>query len=328
MKLSFGQLWAVLILYRVFTTICSDTAYSLTQIAGSALCIALQFIILLPVIGIYNHKKISVDTLGGKKIIFSLMFLFMGIISFSRIINISGAENDSGIGYIFMILFLAAVSLYCSKLGIRAAGRSAVMVTGLFIFFFAVLLLSSYSGIRISNISALNNDNGVVYYALREFADSSEILAIFALPIFVDTSKRKGIYIYFASRLVLTGAISILGCAVLGKVAAISNYPFFEICSFANPFSVQRSDALFIMAYTLISVVNIAVDLVCIDIFSGKYFKYSKLIGVLIMAAGGFIMSRFSMYVTETIVIVLFIIAGYVVVVSSRSKKGEKVVRV
>ncbi len=328
MKLSYGQLWAVLFLYRVFTTICSDTGYSLTQIAGSVLCIALQLLIILPVISIYKHKKITVDTLGGKKIIFSLIFLFMGIITFARIINISGAEHSSENGYIYMVIFLGAVSLYCSKLGIRSAGRSAVMVLGLFVFFFAVLLLSSYSGIKISNISALNDGNGVVYYALREFADSSEILALFALPMFVETSRRKGIYIYFASRLVLTGVISLLGCAVLGKVSAVSDYPFFEICSFSNPFSVQRSDALFVMAYTLISVVNIAVDLICIDIFSGKCFKYIKLVAVLIMAAGGLIISRFSMYAAEVVLIVLFIIAGYIVIVSGNSKKGEKVVRV
>ena len=328
MKLSYGQLWAILILYRVFTTICSDTGYSLTQMAGSILCIVLQLIIILPVISIYKHKKISPDTLGGKKIIFSLIFLFMGIISFARIINISGAENASENGYIFLIIFLSVVSLYCSKLGIKAAGRCAVMAFGLFIFCFAVLLLSSHSGIKISNISVLNDGNGVFYYALREFADSSEILALFALPMFVETSKRKGIYIYFASRLVLTGVISLLGSAVLGKVSAISDYPFFEICSFANPFSVQRSDALFIMSYTLISVVNIAVDLICIDIFSGKCFKYIKLGAVIIMAAGGWLMSRSGIYAAEVILIVLFIIAGYTVIVSGHSKKGEKVVRV
>lgn len=328
MKLSFGQLWAVLILYRVFTMICSDTGYSLIQLAGSVLCIALQLLIILPVVSIYKHKKITPDTLGGKKIIFSLAFLFMGIISFARIINISGAENASENGFVYLVIFLAAVALYCSKLGIRSAGRSAVMVVGLFIFCFAVLVLSSYTGIKISNISALNDGNGVVYYALREFADSSEILALFALPMFVTTSKRKGIYIYFASRLVLTGVISLLGCAVLGKVSLVSDYPFFEICSFSNPFSVQRSDALFIMAYTLISVVNVAVDLICIDIFSGKCFKYIKLAAVLIMAAGGYIMSRFSIYAAEVILIVLFIIAGYIVIVSTNGKKGEKVVRV
>lgn len=328
MRLSYGQLFAVLFLFRAFTLICSDTAYSGAQMAGAAVSVFVQFIIVFPVIRMYRNGSISAESIGGRGIIFALYFVFLGMMSVRRVMVLLNREFPSFSADIIMTVFLVGTALYCAKLGLKASGRSAVMILGLFIFFLAILLISCLSGIKLSNIHAYTDEGSIIYYALRDFADSGEILAVFALPMFTGGGRTKGIYIYFASKLLLTEMISLLGMSVLGRVSDISDYPFFEICSFSNPFSVQRSDALFIMAYALTAVLNIAVDLIICDAFAGKYFKYTKISAALLMLLGGITMRRSQVYMTEFVMMAIFIILGYAAVLSAKSSRRKEAAQV
>ena len=57
MKISYGQLWAVLFLSNAFTVICSAVSYSVAQMTGTLISVLVQFVLAVPVICFLKKKK-------------------------------------------------------------------------------------------------------------------------------------------------------------------------------------------------------------------------------------------------------------------------------
>ena len=55
--------------------------------------------------------------------------------------------------------------------------------------------------------------------------------------------------------------VSLLGIAVLGRVGAQVKFPFFTLGAFSQPFATQRADAIYVVLFTLIGTITIAVQL-------------------------------------------------------------------
>lgn len=278
MRLSYGQMWAILFTMRSCVFMYSNTDYSINRMAGIAISIFIQFIISFPIVRKYENNNISSKIKSGGAVIAIFYFIFAGIILLYNLLKIFETGTfSSPESIISMLLFIVTV-LYCSKLGIKATGRAAVISAGLFIFFIILLFITSIDEMHFEYILKVNDKN-ILYYTLRDIMDSVEFPAALILPFFVYEGRKKSLYIYLGTKFIFSEAIVIFGASLLGKVSSISYFPFFEMCSFSDPLGVQRSDALFISLCTLASVVYISVCFVMSETFVKKYiikFKQKK----------------------------------------------------
>ncbi len=324
MKLSYGQLLAVLFLFRAFTLICSGMEYSINQMIGVAVSAVIQLALVIPLIIIIKEKTFDYEKARKKGLVFSVYFILFGAVSFKRLLDIMGAGNFSDVKNIASVILLAIVCFYCAGLGIHALGRTAVAVQGLFVFFLAVLFIGVYTGIDFSNFKSLSESGSIIEYAIHDFAGSGEIIAMFVLPAFTADRCGKAIYFYFGLRLIVTEIISLAGITVLGGVAGLVQYPFFGMCSFSQPFSVQRSDALFIISYAMICIVNITADIIIAAKFAECITKKGRLFSVLMIIAVGLIMGNTESYMTECIFIIIFVVLSYIIFPSMIVKKEKR----
>ncbi|MBE6841927.1 MAG: hypothetical protein E7510_03735 [Ruminococcus sp.] len=326
MKISYGQLWAVLFLSNAFTVICSAVSYSVAQMTGTLISVLVQFVLTVPVICFLKKKKYKANFRLPASMLFSVYFIFAGMISFSRMFSILRYENSglTSFGNTMIVILLAVCVLYCCRLGIHSAGRSAVIVAGLFIFFVAVLFATSYSQAEFSNITSKYDENSVWYYVINDISNSVELPALLILPCFAEKNQYKSIMLYFLTKLILVEMISFLGVIVLGRASLISDSPFFEICSFSQPLSVQRSDALFIGINTLICIVNITVDAVAVSVFAGKYIKYSEFSGVVLMLSGGIWFHMHEIYSAGYLSVIVMLMLVYISVFYRYMRKSER----
>ena len=90
MKLSGGQLWAVLFMLRAFNFICSPDAYSLQRIGGTAISVFIQFLIVVPVIRVCREKTVGV-TPGKAGVFPALYFIFTGMLAIGRMLDITAS---------------------------------------------------------------------------------------------------------------------------------------------------------------------------------------------------------------------------------------------
>lgn len=324
MKLSFGQLWAVLFLFRAFTFISSAADYSVQRILGTAVSVLIQLFIAVPVIR-FCRKNIS-DTEKFRKggILFALYFIYTGMTAFGKILDITAAENFAVSGKIFPVVLTAAAVLYCSRLGLGSAGRAAVVVSGIFILFTAILVLTSSGDIKAENISGSYDESPVYHYILTDFSESTELPAVIILSLFTDRNREKGVYIYFASKFLLVSVVTLLGAAVLGRVSALADYPFFELCSFSSPLGVQRSDALFISAYALTAVIFITVGIVMSAFWMKKYFSHAEIVSMIFMAAGGLVLRGEAVYTADFIFTAAFTSAVVIYLILKGKRNDRK----
>lgn len=320
MKLSYGQMCIILLLYRVLIIMSSTQPYCAAWMAGSAISVAVQFLIILPLISM-TKKRTVFNFQGKRNIIFSVFFIILGAFTFRRFIGVINPGEISVSKGIVTVMLLTAASVYCAGCTLRAAGRCAVIVNGIFVFSLAVLIAGAYKGIRGDNMLNMSGTDGIINYAVSDFAQSGELILIFVLSALTEKKVRRGINLYFLLKLVLTQGIVFLGMSVVGKLSDYVEYPFFALCSFSSPFNVQRSDALFIMVYSLVCIVNISVDIMIASEILKKFMKRSRCLSGIIMAAGGYALSfiRYDTVMTEAIITAVFLIAAYIVTAAGSS---------
>lgn len=323
MKISYGQLWAIFFLYKVSALICSNGAYSVNQMIGTGISTALQFMILLPVFIIIKKKKYGLNFSVWNNALFTCCFIFSGMFSVSGFMSVLTNENPkmSFLSYVIIVAVLAVCAVYCSSLGIHATGRSAVIVAGIFVFFMAVLFVTSYTEAEFSNFTLSYDKNSILYYVFEDISYSIELPSLLLLPYFTEKSGEKSLLLYFGSKLFISLAVSFIGIIVLGGTSVISLQPFLEICSFSQPLSVQRSDALFIGIYTLVTVVNITVDIIAVREFSKAYVAVNSVVTAALIASGGIFLYMSEIYKPGYLAILIFTVLVYISVLRRRKEK-------
>jgi hypothetical protein len=289
MKFSGGQLWAVLFTFRVFTFICSQEAYSLHRIGGTALSVFVQLLVVIPLIR-KLRKNPGLSDSGKWDVLPALYFIFTGMLTFGRLIDISEAENFLRFSGVVPVVLFAVAVFYCSRLGIRAAGRAAVVISGIFVFFLLLLMITSVPEMRVDNVMASYDDTSFIGYFVKDIAESGELAALIWFVMYTEGRRERSVYIYFASKILLVGLVSLLGTAVSGRVSVLAGYPFFELTSFSDIFGVQRSDVLFITTCTLSAVLTASVCVTAASEILEKYFGCTKLVCLAFITLGGIVM--------------------------------------
>lgn len=324
MRLSCGQLWAVLFLFRVLSFFSSTSGYSLPQMEGLVLSAMIQASVLVPFVHICIKNDISAEGLGKTGILFSACFIFSGICMFRKLAGVSQTERFIFSDGIWLILPAGLAAVYCGSRKIRAAGRASVITAGLLILFTAVLAVTCIGQTRAEYILSSAGENSAVGYAVRDLAESTEFPSVLALSVFSGSDRLKSIKTFLITGSAYTVMISVLGAALLGRVSQISDHPFFEMCSFSSPLGGQRSDAFFTGIYMLAAVVSISVCTAAASVFLRKYIKYPSAFSAALMTSAGIITGNNGSAYTELMISVILIIMLLLCVMFRYGSEPEK----
>lgn len=161
---------------------------------------------------------------------------------------------------LFGALLLTGVCLYGVQLGIHALARSASLLLPLFGVALAVLLLGAWSKAQPENLYAAAGGS-LLSAAWQDLCECGWLPGAAYLCRFTPFRPRRAVYGALLAQLGATVLVSLLGIAVLGRVGAQVEFPFFTLGAFSQPFATQRADAIYVVLFTLIGTITIAVQL-------------------------------------------------------------------
>lgn len=265
--LSAGQLFAILLLLRSFAFFCETAAYTSAKAAGILLSVLLQTVLILPLLRSSRQPIPDKAHTPAYWILYGGFFLLWGGLSAVRLQTVSEAVRmpfESGLTGAALLLITC---IYAASLGTRTMGRSAVPALGLLLAGLLILLLGSASHSRVSNLLTDELTQGgsylsaVLQAAYADFCNSGELVAAAFLLQTVPRNQGRCLYGALSAKLLLTGGLSILGLAVLGRLGTLCTYPFFSLGAYAQPFEVMRTDAFYLVLFTLSGVLCLTVQL-------------------------------------------------------------------
>ena len=289
-KIGYGQLFAVLLLIKIFGFVCSKSAYSTEQMTGVFISTIAQAIIVIPMLVLCNSNKINLkkDVPFGKfgLAIYVIFFLLWGAFSFVRLWDVTGSISLPVKNKVFAGFLIALICLYASRLGLKVLARSAVIVLGLLALALAVMLIGAYSKIEILNLVKNENSKSIWNYALNDFCESGELVALLVLLNFTRSHHKKAVYSFLTAKLVIIEFVSFIGISVTGHLMQVIEFPFFEIGAYTQPFSTQRADSIYTVLFTFLCVINITVQIILASVLIEEIFpkyKFNELTSIILM---------------------------------------------
>ena len=281
-KLNYTQLYSMLILIRLFEHISSFDVYCRNQILGVLVSGVFQ-VLTIVLIYIATEHITLMDTVKNSTILrvaYTVYLVLYGGISFNRLVTINDSISQSINGWI-CILLLGITCIYCSKLGFKAIFRSSLPVVFFSVVGVIVLVLGILPKMSIDNLYYYNDNYSILYYALSDYAKSSDLILL-VLLIQSTYSKRQAIeYVLLKSATVLL--LSIIGLSVIGGVNVVSKYSFISLCGYSQPLGIERLDGMYILLITMVCVVNVSLCTTIASSLLGQYCKYKEYLLVLAM---------------------------------------------
>ncbi len=321
-KISCGQAFSILIVIGFFNIVSSSTAYSSEHTAGLVISAILQSIMALLIITLYNKKDFNIQKMPlWSSIIFITYFIIYGGFAFSRFYIIAKSMSFPIDNKVFAIVLIAGICLYCAYCGIKAVGRSSVVIA----FIFAVSLIFIFIGAKYNfDRLAFKNPAEMISYGFSDFIYSSESVILFIIFSFIKNDKAKCAYKFIVLKLISAGLISFVGTAVLGSISGISEFPFFSLSTYSQPFSVQRSDSIYIMFFAILSAVSITFFIITASTIlrsTCPKLKYNEFIVTIVMLLCALIFNYIMEFAgTIWLVITLISYSGIIFLMSG----GEK----
>lgn len=268
---------------------------------GVLISTAAQLILAIPLMLLFNPKytHLKEAMLFGKAglCIYMAFFIIWGAVSFIKLWEVSVSISLPVENKLLAAFMIALVCLYASRLGLQVLARGAVLVLGLLGAALILMLIGAYSKIELLNLVRNEELNSVWLYALRDFCESGELVALIILLYFTENNHKKSVFSYLAAKLVLIELFSFIGITVLGNLMQTARYPFFEIGAYTQPFSTQRSDAIYIILFTFLCTINITIQIILSSILIHELFpkfKYAELSSISAMLILSFIINSTS----------------------------------
>lgn len=289
-KIGYGQLFAVLLLIKLFGFICSKSAYSIEQMAGVFISTIAQAIIVIPMLILCSSNRVNLkkDVPLGKfgLAIYAIFFLLWGASSFVKLWDVTGNISLPIKNKIFAAFLIALVCLYASRLGLKVLARSAVIVLGLLALALAIMFIGAYSKIDILNLVKNENSDSIWKYALNDFCESGELVALLVLLNFTQNNLKKAVFSFLTAKLVIIQFVSFIGISVTGHLMQLIEFPFFEIGAYTQPFSTQRADSVYTVLFAFLCIINITVQIILASILIEEIFpkfKFNELTSIISM---------------------------------------------
>lgn len=324
-KISYGQLFTLLTALKAFSLICSGRPADTEQMLGAAISVILQMMAAIPMLMLYRKKNFSLknEMLLGKlgKLLYSLFFILWGAVSLTDLWGVTTSVYFPVDSSFKCAVLIGIVCLYISFLGISATARSSTAIFGLLIFSIAVLAIGAYPKIELSNLLPDVSGRGVISSAVDDFCTSGDLPVLFVLLEYTKTSRSKGTSLFFIGKLVLIELVSFIEITVLGRIMDISDYPFFSAGAHSQPFSVQRSDALYMILFTMLCVISITLLLSLTSVLVKEIipgFKYSAVLSIVLMLSASWAMNRYKInagYIYGGLILLLAVILPLIMLI-------------
>lgn len=268
-KLRCEHLFAVLFLMKIFWILSTDSALSSVTLGGAVLSAVLQAVLLVPIV--LCADKPAVQSAKGYQLVCALFYLYLAARVLTRLISVLDGINIPVRSRTLALALLALVCLYGAVLGLRALSRVGILLLGMALLAFAVLLLGAMPSFTASQLVTAGTQ-GILSTAWQDFCDSGSFVVCAVLLSRLSSGSARAVYAALGAQLAAIAAVTILSVGVLGRLADVSDYPFFTLCAFSQPFSVQRSDALFLLLYTEIGAFSAAYPLaLAVDALRGIF---------------------------------------------------------
>lgn len=331
-KITKNQFSAMLLITDAFSLFCFRGQISITTLMGFLCGIAIQFIMSLPVVKLYNSGG-NIENSG--KLVQTIYFIYIilwGGVLFSMLWQASDViyipyENSNGIwGKLLIAGMIAIVCLYASSTGIKAVSRSAVIAVGAGIVSLLVVVISALFNSDWSNIQNTKTTESFLTEISRGFFISGGLGSFVVFLGFTKENYMKNTIYYFSGKIILTVCVILSSILVAGGIMAITEFPVVTAAQLSQPFPVQRIDSLFLIIFAVFSVFSIGVQSLAAAELLKKIipqFRYLRTTSVLaVMIGSAFLFSGENKGFIYIIVtgIILFILPCFMLFKRSMAK--------
>ncbi len=291
--ISWGQLLILLLICRIFTLmtfvpLVANGYTPTTQFIATIISVIIQAISIIPLIYLgqkYPNKSVTELALDKNKILgiftavlylaFFIFYTVNAVIHFERFINTRFFPTASE--YIWIGIFLL-ICVYCASLGIEGLARSSVLLFVVFIAMLIVIVITSRHDFDMVNLYYDNSYKTNLYQAvLDDLARNGEIIALAFLARHVKGKFKKSSYGLLVSKLLVSLAVAFMIVTVLGDFAVMTDYPFLTVGSYAGVRFLQRTDSIFMVLWTMTSVIAITLFIHIIGGLFGEIIPKMKL---------------------------------------------------
>ena len=252
-RISSLQLFSFLLLQSIWEIVC------LPQLPGSGMlpgiwgAYLLQCLLLLPLLG--SETRMFRRTWAG--LLFAAYFLLAGSRNLAQLSGTAPHSLLSVPGTWGAVLLLLLTCLYTASAGIKAAARCAPLTVGLIVLSAVVLAVGAW-GHTVPERFHWETDG------LREggamFFTSAELPALWVLRRRTDNSPRKVLLLYTLAKSLLAGLVLYLCITAGGRLAQTAEHPFFTLTALSQPLQGQRADALYILVFVMLCVMQITMQ--------------------------------------------------------------------
>ncbi len=293
-KLRTRELFTMLLLSAAFLLLCQTASLTLEGLLGGLLAMVIEILICLPMLQLYA-KGFSFTAYAKKHRIIPLCFLvyllLKGGVSFVRLQGVSEVLLLPFSGKFWAAALIALVCVYTASLGIQALARSSSLIFWILLFILSIMLIGAIPQADPQNLS-LSPDDTIIQGFWRSISQADEVLLLFLLLDFAKdkaSTKTGRITIQiFGAKFLLLAYLTLLGISVLGYRMAQATYPFFDIVSISQPFSTQRSDALYLIVFVVLCILRVTLYTVLAAYLLSVLFprlRYTSTICLLAMLA-------------------------------------------
>lgn len=334
-KISNTQLFAILLSIKAFGVISSQTAADASHMAGAAISVALWFILVIPMLTLYNQNGFSLkkEMLFGRggMIIYALFFIAEGALAFRRIWIVSSSVYFPVDSSLVCAVIIAAVCIYCASMKLNALSRASLIIMGILIFSLAVMMFGAYPKADLTNYLPNASVESAAKSTIKNLCSSGELVTLFLLLEFSSDSRKKGVSAFFIGSLILTEIIYLIEITVLGKIIYMADLPFFTAGAFSQPMSIQRADSIYMITFTLLGVLTITLNLIITSMLIKNVIpdlKYNTLLSVILMLGMSAVLNMTNIDIAAIMgitTLILSVIVPIIMLIRRKSNDGKNI---
>lgn len=300
-RISLGQFTALLLASDAFSLICLTHSVTVLSLCGFAIGTIIQFLAAVPTIFCLSRgEKITRHSINRCIfLIYSLMWgglLFVRLWQTSEIVYIPSIFGGIVSDRLLITALVGVVCLYISSTGLKPLARASVIVGGFGILCLFIVIFGAIGKMDFSNFN--RNSDGFSTEIVRGLSLSGSLGTFAILAENLRYNKVKTTIFYFISRIVLSAIIFIIAIIVAGGLKL--KFPIIAAFQLSQPLSSQRIDALFIIIFSVLAIISIALQAtVSADILHKIFPKISSFrttISLILMTLAGFALSKSDVY--------------------------------
>ncbi|MGN1415604.1 MAG: GerAB/ArcD/ProY family transporter [Oscillospiraceae bacterium] len=322
-KVGFVQLAVIVMICRIFTLmthipLIRDGFSFSEQLLALAISSAATALLIIPFVMFYGRYDCGIvdRAYAGSRlwgtiaaavyIVYLILACVTDVSEFSAFI---GTRFDFGADERIIALILTIVCMYCAYCGAEGICRSGGAVMMIFLIMTAFMVGGSCEKISAEHIRCEVSAGNVMSAVYDDIAGSTELIVLCLMGKFTRDRYRCGAYLSLAGRLVIAAGITFSVILVLGDYAYICGYPFLDAGSAAGIRFLQRTDAVYMIVWSLAAVLTVSLKIfLAADILRTIFPK--KLPMVLIFSAGAYILYLLGIRGSSTVMLILPALGG------------------